>query len=58
MRYKTALDFRRSLTHRHNEQARKTGTGVNDLHKRMAFERFLARLAGLVSPLDLGGLGQ
>jgi Nucleotidyl transferase AbiEii toxin, Type IV TA system len=44
MRYKTALDFRRALTHRHNEQARKTGTGVNDLHKRVAFERFLARL--------------
>jgi Nucleotidyl transferase AbiEii toxin, Type IV TA system len=44
MRYKTALDFRRALTHRHNEQARKTGTGVNDLHKCVAFERFLARL--------------
>lgn len=44
MRYKTALDFRRALTHRHNEQARETGTGVNDLHKRVAFERFLARL--------------
>jgi hypothetical protein len=39
MRYRTALDFRRALTHCHNEQARKTGTGVNDLHHRRSEHR-------------------
>jgi hypothetical protein len=46
MRYKTAFDFRRALSDRLNHEAKQTGTDVNRLQKRLAFERFLARLFG------------
>lgn len=44
MPYKTAADFRRGLTDRLSQQARDEGVDVARLMKRLAFERFLARL--------------
>lgn len=47
MRYKTARDFRRALTDRLREQAQ-VGEDLARLQRRLAYERFLARLFGLV----------
>ena len=44
MRYANAIDFRRALTDRLSDQARREGAGVSQLQRRVAFERFLARL--------------
>ena len=44
MRYANAIDFRRALTDRLNDQARHEGAGISQLQRRVAFERFLARL--------------
>lgn len=47
MKYKTARDFRRALTDRLREQAQ-AGEDLARLQRRLAYERFLARLFGLV----------
>lgn len=44
MRYQTAFDFRKALYDRLNRQAQEEGADVTRLIKRVAFERFLARL--------------
>lgn len=44
MKYASAYDFRRALADRLGRQARDSSTDVNLLQKRLAFERFLARL--------------
>ncbi len=44
MKYKTAAAFRRALGDRLNHQAQEQGVLVTRLMKRVAFERFLARL--------------
>lgn len=44
MKYTSAYDFRRALADRLGRQARESGIEVNLLRKRLAFERFLARL--------------
>lgn len=44
MKYQNAFDFRKALIDRLNREAREQGVDVNRLQKRLAFERFLARL--------------
>lgn len=45
MRYETAKAFRTSLEQRLKNEAQATGIALIRLRKRVAFERFLARLA-------------
>jgi len=44
VKYGTAAAFRRALTDRLNDRARRTGVAPNRLRKQVVFERFLARL--------------
>jgi len=54
--YKSATDFRRALEHRLQNEAEKSGQNLQRLRRKVAFNRFLARIfSDSASPWILKG---